>query len=221
MPRLPLFGGVGAYFCCMIELEELIREYEEGIALEMYHEMVDYIDNHGADIMGRNVDYTLKKVISTVRASAYMPEGTMLALRGYEIVVETQMGLGISFCMGQFWIGGKLILIRYEEEIENYLVHFINNILPGGLSVWKEKMEHVEMDLLKREKIRNILENSAESLIQTVLEEKGLEYRLCFRDSGIELLVYRNAKYLTYSDFRYETFSDDFRDFVDGKLKTI
>ena len=58
-------------------------------------------------------------------------------------------------------------------------------------------MEHVEMDLLKREKIRNILENSAESLIQTVLEEKGLEYRLCFRDSGIELLVYRDAKYLT------------------------
>ena len=82
-------------------------------------------------------------------------------------------------------------------------------------------MEHVEMDLLKREKIRNILENSAESLIQTVLEEKGLEYRLCFRDSGIELLVSRNAKYLTYSDFRYETFSDDFRDFVDDKLKTI
>lgn len=33
-----------------MELEELIREYEEGIALEMYHEMVDYIDNHGADI---------------------------------------------------------------------------------------------------------------------------------------------------------------------------
>lgn len=136
----------------MMELEELIREYEEGIALEMYHELVDYIDNHGADITGRNVDYTLKKVISTVRASAYMPEETMLALRGYEIVVETQMGLGISFCMGQFWIGGKLILIRYEEEIENYLVHFINNILPGGLAVWKEKMEHVEMDLLKREK---------------------------------------------------------------------
>lgn len=53
------------------------------------------------------------------------------------------------------------------------------------------------------------------------MEEKGLEYRLCFRASGIELLVYRNAKYLTYSDFRYETFSDDFRDFVDGKLKTI
>lgn len=205
----------------MMELEELIREYEEGIALEMYHEMVDYIDNHGADITGRNVDYTLMEVISTVRASAYMPEETMLALRGYEIVVETQMGLGISFCMGQFWIGGKLILIRYEEEIENYLVHFINNILPGGLAVWKEKMEHVEMDLLKREKIRNILENSAESLIQTVLEEKGLEYRLCFRDSGIELLVYRDAKYLTYSDFRYETFSDDFLDFVDGKLKTI
>lgn len=92
----------------MMELEELIREYEEGIALEMYHEMVDYIDNHGADIMGRNVDYTLMKVISTVQASADMPEGTMLALRGYEIVVETQMGLGISFCMGQFWIGGKL-----------------------------------------------------------------------------------------------------------------
>lgn len=135
MPRLPLFGGVGAYFCCMMELEELIREYEEGIALEMYHEMVDYIDNHGADITGRNVDYTLMEVISTVRASAYMPEGTMLALRGYEIVVETQIGLGISFCMGQFWIGGKLILIRYEEEIENYLVHFINNILPGSLSV--------------------------------------------------------------------------------------
>lgn len=58
-----------------MELEELIREYEEGIALEMYHEMVDYIDNHGADIMGRNVDYTLMKVISTVRASADMPKG--------------------------------------------------------------------------------------------------------------------------------------------------
>lgn len=142
----------------MMELEELIREYEEDVALEMYHEMVDYIDNHGADITGRNVDYTLMEVISTVRASAYMPEETMLALRGYEIVVETQMGLGISFCMGQFWIGGKLILIRYEEEIENYLVHFINNILPGGLALWKEKMENVDMDLLKREKIRNILE---------------------------------------------------------------
>lgn len=64
MPRLPLFGGVGVYFCIMMELEELIREYEEGIALEMYHEMVDYIDNHGADITGRNVDYTLMKVIS-------------------------------------------------------------------------------------------------------------------------------------------------------------
>lgn len=152
LPRLPLFSGVGAYFCFMMELEELIREYEEDVALEMYHEMVDYIDNHGADITGRNVDYTLMKVISTVRASADMPERTMLALRGYEIVVETQMGLAISFGMGQFWIGGKLILIRYEEEIENYLVHFINNILPGGLSVWKEKMEHVEMDLLKREK---------------------------------------------------------------------
>ena len=122
MPRLPLFGGVGVYFCIMMELEELIREYEEDVALEMYHEMVDYIDNHGADIMGRNVDYTLMKVISTVRASADMPEGTMLTLRGYEIVVETQMGLGISFCMGQFWIGGKLILIRYEEEIENYCI---------------------------------------------------------------------------------------------------
>lgn len=152
LPRLPLFGGVGVYFCIMMELEELIREYEEGIALEMYHEMVDYIDNHGADITGRNVDYTLMEVISTVRESAYMPEETMLALRGYEIVVETYMGLGISFCMGQFWIGGKLIQIRYEEEIENYLVHFINNILPGGLAVWKEKMEHVDMDLLKREK---------------------------------------------------------------------
>ena len=69
-------------------------------------------------------------------------------------------------------------------------------------------------------KIRNILESSAESLIQTALEEKGLEYRLCFRDSVIELLVYRDGKF-TYSDFRYETFSDDFRDFVDGKLKTI
>lgn len=205
----------------MMELKELIREYEEGVALEMYREMVDYIDKHRADITERNAGYTLMKVFSTFRASAYMPEGTMLALLGYEIVVETYMGLGISFCMGQFWIGGKLILIRYEEEIENYMIHFINNILPGGLAVWKEKMENVDMDFLKREKIRNILENSVESLIQTALEEKGLEYRLCFRDSVIELLVYRDGKYLTYSDFRYETFSDDFRDFVEGKLKTI
>ena len=94
--------------------------------------------------------------------------------------------------MGNFWIGGKLIVIQYEEEIENYMDYFINNVLPGGLTLWREK---------------------------AAFSGQNLDHKLRFDNGNIVLQVYRKGKYLTYGDLRYETFTEDLRTFMDGKLQ--
>ena len=84
--------------------EELIREYEEAIALDMYQDMTSYIERHKNDIQRQNRNYYLLKVFHTVKASAKMPAETKLELRGYEIVINTPMNSYFRFGMGNFWI---------------------------------------------------------------------------------------------------------------------
>lgn len=46
--------------------EEIIREYEEAIALDMYQDMTSYIERHKDDIQRQNRDYYLLKVFEFV-----------------------------------------------------------------------------------------------------------------------------------------------------------
>lgn len=206
-------------FADKMKREELIREYEEAIALDMYQDMTSYIEHCCGDLQRVNRDYYLMKVFNAIKAEAQMQAETKLGLRGYEIVVDTPMNSAIRFGMGNFWIGGKLIVIKYKEEAENYIVHFINNVLPGGLTIWREKMAKVDKDLLKRIKLRNMMENNGSDMVTAAFSGMELEHKLKFENSKIELLVYRKGKYLTYGDLRYETFTEDLRAFMDGKLR--
>lgn len=206
-------------FADEMKREELIREYEEAIALDMYQDMTSYIERHKDDIQRQNRDYYLLKVFHAVKASAKMPAETKLELRGYEIIINTPMNSYFRFGMGNFWISGKLIVIKYKEEIENYMVYFINNVLPGGLTLWREKMTTVDKDLLKRTKLRNIMESNGGDMIKAAFCGLNLDHKLRFENGNIVLQVYRKGKYLTYGDLRYETFTEDLRTFMDGKLQ--
>ena len=110
-------------------------------------------------------------------------------------------------------------MIKYKEEIENYMVYFINNVLPSGLTLWREKMTTVDKDLLKRTKLRNIMESNGGDMIKAAFSGLNLDHKLRFENGNIVIQVYRKGKYLTYGDLRYETFTEDFRTFMDGKLQ--
>lgn len=202
----------------MMKRAELIREYEDDVALDMYQKMTVYIEQHKEDIQRQHRDYRLLEVLYSVKASAKMPEGTKMELRGYEIIIYTPMKLRFRFGMGNFWIGGNLIVAEFREEIEDYMGFFINHVLPDGFALMQEKMSMIEKDLLKRTKLRNILEHNGSDLIQSKFIDLNLKHKLKFGNDGIVLKVYRKDKFLISGDLHYETLAEDLYVFMNSKL---
>lgn len=208
-----------------MEREELIRKCEDAISLDMYQDMASYIERHKDDIQKSDLDYhliwpycNLIRVFDTVNHSVKkMPAETELRLRRNDIVIRTPMNTLSRFDNGNFWIGDNPIVIRYEEEIENYMAYFITNVLPGGLALWREKMRTIDKDMLKRTKLQSIIKRNGSYLVKAAFNGLDLDHELRFEDWCVVLLVYRKGKYLTHGNLRYEAFAEDLRTFIDSK----
>lgn len=215
-------AGSARIFAGEMTREERIREHEAAIVLDMYQDMTSYVDRHGVEISGPDSDgCCLLAVFLAVKSRVKMPSGTSLTLRGYELVIKTPMTLFFRFGMGRFWLGDRLIPIRYGAEAENSLVYFINNVLPGGLALWREKVAMVDKDLLKQARLRRLLENNADEIIKSAFGSLNISFRLRFGNDDIVLQLFRQGKFITSGRLRYESFAEDLQAFIHRKLQHL
>lgn len=215
-------AGSARIFAGEMTREERIREHEAAIVLDMYQDMTSYVDRHGVEISGQDSDgCCLLAVFLAVKSRVKMPSGTSLTLRGYELVIKTPMTLFFRFGMGRFWLGDRLIPIRYGAEAENSLVYFINNVLPGGLALWREKVAMVDKDLLKQARLRRLLENNADEIIKSAFGSLNISFRLRFGNDDVVLQLFRQGKFITSGRLRYESFAEDLQAFIHRKLQHL
>ncbi len=134
--------------------QQLIEECSNLLAAEMYGDMTSYISAHWDEVDRKTKDYSLMSVCRDVGEAVTLPEGCKLELRGYEIVLQTPIPMFLRFGLGNFWIGPRLIVISYREEIVAWLPYLIDNILPGAILTWRERSASLERELLKSKRLK-------------------------------------------------------------------
>ena len=60
----------------------------------------------------------------------------------------------LRFGLGNFWIGPRLIVIRYREEIVSWFPYLIDNILHGAITTWRERSASLERELIKTKRLK-------------------------------------------------------------------
>lgn len=134
--------------------QQLIEECSNILADEMFRDMTAYISAHRDSIQRKTKDYTLMSVRREVGDSVTLPAGCKLELRGYEMVLQTPIPMFLRFGLGNFWIGPRLIVIRYLEEIVAWFPYLIDNILPGAITTWRERSASLERELIKSKRLK-------------------------------------------------------------------
>ena len=215
-------AGSARIFASKMTRKERIREHEAAIVLDMYQDMASYVDRHGDEISGPDSDgCCLLAVFLAVKSRVKMPSGTSLALYGYELVIKTPMTSLFRFGMGCFRLEDRMVPIRYGAAAENSLVYFINNVLPGGLALWREKVAMVDKDLLKQARLRRLLENNADEIIKSAFGSLNISFRLRFGNDDVVLQLFRQGKFITSGRLRYESFTEDLQAFINRKLQHL
>ncbi len=143
-----------ATFAHTMNRQQLIEECSNLLADEMYRDMTSYISAHWDEVNCKTKDYTLMSVRRDVGEAVTLPEECKLELRGYEIVLQTPIPMFFRFGLGNFWIGPRLIVIRYKEEIVAWFPYLIDNILPGAIITWRERSASLERELLKSKRLK-------------------------------------------------------------------
>ena len=93
-----------------------------------------------------------------------LPGGAKLELKGYEMVLKTQMPISIRFGQGAFWIGRRMLVVCYKEEIIAWFPYLVENVLPSALTQWKEKRASAEKELLIQQRIEALNEMYREAV---------------------------------------------------------
>ena len=147
-----------------MEKKELIQLLVDELADDMYRDMAAHVAATWDSIRRETKDYRLMNVKNEITEKVKLPGGAKLELKGYEMVLKTQMPISIRFGQGAFWIGRRMMVVCYKEEIIAWFPYLVENVLPSALTQWKEKRASAEKELLIQQRIEALNEMYREAV---------------------------------------------------------
>lgn len=123
------------------------------LADDMYRDMAAHVAATWDSIRRETKDYRLMNVKNEITEKVKLPGGAKLELKGYEMVLKTQMPISIRFGQGAFWIGRRMMVVCYKEEILAWFPYLIDRVLPGAITQWREKKASAEKELIIQQRL--------------------------------------------------------------------
>ena len=124
------------------------------LADDMYRDMAAHVAATWDSVRRETPEFSLMSVKKNLSEKVKLPMGSRLELKGYEMVLKTQMPISIRFGQGAFWIGRRMLVVCYKEEIMAWFPYLVDNVLPCALMQWKEKRASVEKELLIKQRLK-------------------------------------------------------------------
>ena len=198
--------------------KELVNQYAEQIADDMYQRMSEYVGQTLDKIEKRNRDYSLMTAYNRIKEGLTLPPECKFELRGYELILNTPMPIFIRFGMGNFWIGGRLIVVKYLEEIVCFFRYLITDLLAAALEDYRIALAEIGRRTLKIRKLRSLYESNGEGMIRSALSGTGLKFELSFHTLSATVKILLPRDYFANHTLRYEYFVEDLRTLIDTKV---
>ena len=126
------------------------------LADDMYRDMAAHVAATWDSIRRETKDYRLMNVKNEITEKVKLPGGAKLELKGYEMVLKTQMPISIRFGQGSFWIGRRVLSVCYKEEILAWFPYLIDRILPGAIIQWREKKASAEKEFIIQQRLETL-----------------------------------------------------------------
>ena len=123
------------------------------LADDMYRDMAAHVAATWDSIRRETKDYRSMNVKNEITEKVKLPGGAKLELKGYEMVLKTQMPISIRFGQGAFWIGRRMMVVCYKEEIIAWFPYLIDRVLPGAITQWREKKASAEKELIIQQRL--------------------------------------------------------------------
>ena len=123
------------------------------LADDMYRDMAAHVAATWDSIRRETKDYRLMNVKNEITEKVKLPGGAKLELKGYEMVLKTQMPISIRFGQGAFGIGRRMMVVCYKEEIIAWFPYLIDRVLPGAITQWREKKASAEKELIIQQRL--------------------------------------------------------------------
>ena len=130
-----------------------IEELPDALADWMYRDLLAHISARWDEVERRTRDFSLLGVRGDIAGRVAFPEGCGFTLHGYELILRTPMPVVISYGMNNFRIGPRVVAARYREEIAEWFSYLIGDILPGALTLWRERTAALDRDRIKSGRI--------------------------------------------------------------------